>query len=273
MQVKRTNPVTENSTPDVQPAQYDFEEALRLSRKELPGKLAVTIFLALIAPWVIKVTSLPAVVIWIVVAFFGVGAAADITSIVLSKRALRHIHFVQTCAQPPETTEPQSAAPQEKLASATLPSIELRSGSYTVTEMMEAYSLDAVDHAARTFGIHLDFSIASVEQVERILATLHLSLSRGIIARVFSRGPDQQTIDQMTKMYGGYVGEVLRREAGGEWFIDEEISPGGRVIGLRKNGWRVRPPSRVSRRILEGEMDNVWVYFNVILKEKWRLAG
>ena len=39
----------------------------------------------------------------------------------------------------------------------------------TVNEMMEAYARDAVDHAKQAFGRNLDFSPASVKQVEEIL--------------------------------------------------------------------------------------------------------
>lgn len=265
--------MTETATSDIPTARRDFEEGLRQSRKELPGKLALTVVLAVVAPWVIKVTSFPAIVIWAVVVFFGIGAAADVISIVLSKRALRNIHLLETCAQPLGEAAPRSARILGENAPVALPSVAAGSVAQTVTDMMQAYSLDAVEHAALAFGIQLDFSVASVEQVERILATLHRSLSSGSTARALSRGPDHQTIDQMTKMYGGYVGEVLRCEAGGEWFFDEEITPGSRVIGLRKDGRRVWPPSKVSKRILEGEVDNVWVYINVVLKEKWRAIG
>jgi hypothetical protein len=42
----------------------------------------------------------------------------------------------------------------------------------TVADMMVAYAMDAVDHAQKAFGRHLDYSFASVEAVEEILTAM-----------------------------------------------------------------------------------------------------
>lgn len=140
----------------------------------------------------------------------------------------------------------------------------------TVRDMMEAYALDAVDHARSALGIELDFSPGSVRLVERVLKTMHDETKpKGLLGKLFSKGPSPEQLDVFTKMYGGYVGEVLRREAGGEWFLDTEVMPGNRVIGLKKDDRRIWPPAKVGKRLMNGDEDNVWVYFQVILKEKW----
>jgi hypothetical protein len=42
----------------------------------------------------------------------------------------------------------------------------------TVNDMMEAYALDAVDHAKAALGIVLDFTPQSIENVEKVLQVL-----------------------------------------------------------------------------------------------------
>ena len=65
----------------------------------------------------------------------------------------------------------------------------------TVSEMMEAYSLDAVDMAKGNFGETLDFSEGSIEVVERCLDKLHGSMPKGFLGKLFGRGPSREDIE------------------------------------------------------------------------------
>lgn len=138
----------------------------------------------------------------------------------------------------------------------------------TVDDMMAAYALDAVDHAGASFKTQLDFSPQSVENVEAILAQLHAAIPRGVW-KLFRRAPPEETIDTICKMYGGYVGEVFRRERGGTWEFDQEILPGYLIIALRKGESKIFPPSKVRKRLQNGPEDNVWFYFQVLMSEPW----
>src|SRR5437868_6999233 len=92
-----------------------------------------------------------------------------------------------------------------------------------VAEIASAYSLDAVDAAAGNFGVTLDWSEESIQLVEQVLGRLHDDLDR---AR-----PPADAIWTFAKMFGSYVGEVLRRHHGGEWGIvrmGEQSFPGVR---------------------------------------------
>jgi hypothetical protein len=136
----------------------------------------------------------------------------------------------------------------------------------TVDDMMAAYALDAVDHARSRFGVELDFTPASIEHVEAILAKLHSSIPRGLF-RLVKRGPSEDTLDQLCKMYGGYVGEVFRSQRGGTWRYDREVLPGHLVIALANGDSRIFPPSKVRKRLDNGPEDNVWSYFRVFMNE------
>ena len=131
----------------------------------------------------------------------------------------------------------------------------------TVADMMEAYSLDAVDHAA-SCGVTLDYSPESVQRVEEILTALADALA---VDR-----PSDEDIWTMCKAYGGYVGEVLRRTGGGEWAFDVETEPGSKLICLRKGERCIWPPVKVYKRLMSGAEDNVWRYFQALVDEYWK---
>ena len=139
----------------------------------------------------------------------------------------------------------------------------------TVADMMAAYAQDAVDHAKTAAGVTLDYSADSIKQVEGVLETLCAATPRGL-SRIFRRGPTQEDVATMAKMYGGYIGEVVRRTAGGEWVLDTEIAAGETVISLRKGEQRIFPPAKVHKRLANGSEDNVWFYYQVLMKEHWK---
>jgi hypothetical protein len=139
----------------------------------------------------------------------------------------------------------------------------------TVTDMMVAYAQDAVDHAQASSGVALDYSLASIRGVEEILEKLRAALPRGFWGRLFGKGPSQQDIDQVCKMYGGYVGEVFRKAGGGEWTLDTEIVPGQDTMCLRNGDQRIWPVAKVYKRILNASEDNVWAYSQVVMGD-WK---
>jgi hypothetical protein len=132
----------------------------------------------------------------------------------------------------------------------------------TLAEMMEACALDAVDHA-RKVNVELDFSPESVEQVEAILSTMSRSIPKTFLGKLFRRGPSPHQIGELANTYGGYLGEVIRREVGGEWCLDEE----NKFIGLRCGEGVIWPPTKVYKRLVNGAEDNVSVYCKVLLQQ------
>ena len=139
----------------------------------------------------------------------------------------------------------------------------------TLADMMEAYARDAVDHAKASAGVTLDFSPESVQKVEQVLEKAYTEMPRGL-GRLFRKGPSPEVMDSMCKMYGGYIGEVVRRTGGGEWVIDREVAPGHEVLSLRKGDAVVFPPAKVHKRLTNGAEDNVWFYFQVLMQQHWK---
>lgn len=139
----------------------------------------------------------------------------------------------------------------------------------SIGDMMAAYAEDAVDHARSASGATLDYSSESIRKVEDVLAILYAVLPKSFFGRLFGRGPSAEDVSTMSKMYGGYIGEVLRRMGRGEWVLDPEIVPGQQTISLRKGEARIFPPAKVQKRLTNGADDNVWVYLQVLSKDWW----
>jgi hypothetical protein len=137
----------------------------------------------------------------------------------------------------------------------------------TVTDMMAAYAQDAVDHAHASSGVALDYSLDSIKGVEEILERLRAVIPRGFWAKLLGKGPSPQDVDQICKMYGGYLGEVIRKAGGGEWTLDTEVVPGQNTICLRKGDRRIWPVDKVRKRLLNGSEDSVWVYGQVVIRD------
>lgn len=139
------------------------------------------------------------------------------------------------------------------------------SATPTVGDMMAAYAEDAVDYCNEKFSVVLDYSEESVEKVEAVLASLHEQIPRGFIAKLFKYSPPPHVIDQLAKMLGGYVGEVMRRSWGGHWKHESNAFPGMKVYTLELSGQSdVWPHFKVGNRIVNGPEDNVWHYFQVL---------
>jgi len=125
----------------------------------------------------------------------------------------------------------------------------------SVESMVRAYSQAAVE-LAREFKAALDYTDNSVMEVEVILAQFSQDLT--------SSQPPADEMDEMCKLWGCYLGEVVRRRFGGEWGI--ETYPGKQFATLTLNvgGNKLFPSMKVHRRLTEGDNDNVWTFYKMV---------
>lgn len=129
-----------------------------------------------------------------------------------------------------------------------------------VQKMAQAYAQDAVDFAKRQFAISLDWSDSSISNVESALAEMHtLFLST-------NPRPTEEQVMSFAKGFGSYLGEVYRRNHGGEWGIVN--FSGQQFPGLQtKSGTNFWPWGRAFNRIMQGPENNVADYFHVLLEK------
>lgn len=125
-----------------------------------------------------------------------------------------------------------------------------------IAEIAAAYSLDAVDMANANFGIKLDWSDKSVKKVEGMLGCLHDDMAQS--------NPPEEAVWTFAKAFGSYVGEVLRKNHGGEWGI---VTLNGQSFpGMQQDGERLCWPwGRAQKRIVNGPEDNMWHYYQLLI--------
>ncbi len=129
--------------------------------------------------------------------------------------------------------------------------------------MMNEFAQDAVSFAQDQYQTNLDYSDESVRAVEKILNQLYRELPRTEAGEMSEEASVQETVDAICNMFGGYVGEVIRRQYGGEWKIETQVSDQPMVC-LQVEGNYIFPPAKVYKRLANGSGDDLWFYYEVI---------
>src|SRR5580704_17791904 len=122
---------------------------------------------------------------------------------------------------------------RERLATASFDSLDA---------MMQAYAAEAVRIAAAEHRMQLDYSAASIEALESILAAL-------------APAPADD-LEWLTKLWGSYFGEVFRRRYSSEWTMSEYPGSQLAIPTLEIGGSRIYP-LKVHRRLTLGETENL----------------
>jgi hypothetical protein len=113
----------------------------------------------------------------------------------------------------------------------------------TVEQMVFGYASQAVEQA-RAQKVELDFSEASVARLEGLLANA-----------------PAENVDEASKMWGAYFGEVVRRRFGGEWSI--ETYPGAQfaTLTLTVGGSKLFPSMKIYRRMTQGASEDLRTFY------------
>lgn len=123
---------------------------------------------------------------------------------------------------------------------------------------MLAYAEQAVV-LAREFNVQLDYGENSLMEVEAVLAQLTREMPES--------KPSSEDLSDFCKIWGSYVGEVVRRRFGGEWSIETYPGREFATLTLNVDGNKLFPSIKVHRRLTEGETDNIWKFYQMV-KEK-----
>ena len=125
----------------------------------------------------------------------------------------------------------------------------------SVDAMVHAYAEQAV-LLAREFHAQLDFSENSLMEVEAVLAELAREMPKD--------KPSAEDVSEICKVWGSYLGEVVRRRFGGEWSIETYPGKDFATLTLNVNGNRLFPSIKIHRRLTEGEGENVWSFYRMV---------
>jgi hypothetical protein len=116
--------------------------------------------------------------------------------------------------------------------------------------MMEAYAGAAVRVAREVFRQRLDYNSESMVAFEAVLSEL---AEKGDL-----------DYDYEVKLWGSYLGEVLRRRYAGSWEMTQY--PGGvaAVPAVEVRGSRLFPLMKVYRRITMGDAESIAAFFDMV---------
>ena len=135
----------------------------------------------------------------------------------------------------------------------------LESATYSdLGAMMEGYAQAAVDCARREFKQKLDFTAESIDGLDEILVLVGES--------------PELDVDFEARLWGSYLGEVLRQRYAGSWEMTQY--PGGVVAvpAVDVRGSRLFPLMKVYRRLTVGEEDDLRAFYAMVVERLGRPA-
>ena len=117
---------------------------------------------------------------------------------------------------------------------------------------MEGYSQAAVELARMEFGQKLDFTSESIDALDDILVRV-------------GESPDLD-IEFEVRLWGSYLGELLRRRYAGSWEMTQY--PGGvaAVPTVELRGSRTFPLMKVFRRLTEGDEEDLRTFYSMVIE-------
>jgi hypothetical protein len=115
----------------------------------------------------------------------------------------------------------------------------------------------AIQTAKLKWGESLDFRPDSLDAIERMLGKMH-NLAKFAAP---GEGPNEEQIAGAAKVWGIYIGEVIRRHYGGQWSLAEDG-----VLSLSIGEGQVFPIGKARKRIVDGPTENIRYYFSSIAK-------
>jgi hypothetical protein len=130
---------------------------------------------------------------------------------------------------------------RNKLEQATYPDLDT---------MMAAWAAEAVSIASENYRQRLDYNSNSMVAFEAVLSEL----------------ADQRELDYdyEVKLWGSYLGEVIRRRYAGTWEMTQY--PGGvaAVPAVEVRGSRLFPLMKVYRRVTMGDAESIAAFFDMV---------
>jgi len=124
--------------------------------------------------------------------------------------------------------------------------------------MMEGYARAASERAKAEFEQKLDFTSDSIDGLDEILVLVGES--------------PELDLDFEVRLWGSYLGEVLRRRYAGSWEMTQY--PGGvaAVPAVEVRGSRLFPLMKVYRRLTMGEEEDLRAFYAMITERLGRPA-
>lgn len=115
---------------------------------------------------------------------------------------------------------------------------------------MEGYAHAAVALADHEFQQKLDFTAESIDGLDEILVMVGES--------------PELDLEFQVRLWGSYLGEVLRQRYAGTWEMTQYPGGGVAVPAVELKGSRVFPLMKVYRRLTVGEEEDLSAFFTMV---------
>ena len=115
----------------------------------------------------------------------------------------------------------------------------MESNLINVNPQMQKLAENAVTTARDKFGVSLDFTENSLQQLEMLLQQAHEGYKQ-------TSSTGNISVENTVQVWGSYLGEVIRRSLGGNWIVDQKD------VFLQLNSKRLDPLGQVRSRIMMG---------------------
>jgi hypothetical protein len=116
--------------------------------------------------------------------------------------------------------------------------------------MMEGYAQAAVEVARNDFQQKLDFTADSINALDEILVLL-------------SESPEID-LDYESRLWGSYLGEVLRLRYAGSWEMTQYPGAAHAAPAVDVRGSRLFPLMKVYRRLTIGEEEDLRSFYTMV---------
>ena len=123
-----------------------------------------------------------------------------------------------------------------------------------LAEDMEAHARHAVELAKTRFQATLDYGTESLQVLETLFDRVEYAM------------PDpesKETLGLLTRLWGSYLGEVIRRRHGGDWIIWTDKH--GKTMALQVGDATIFTHNKVKKRLERGPEHNIWNYYQGVL--------
>ena len=97
------------------------------------------------------------------------------------------------------------------------------------------------------FVVELDYSVASLDKFEDLFAQWHYALPGG---------SKPENVDKLVRVWGAYLGEMIRRTLGGEW-----VTLPGERTALRLRSGDIFPHDAIRRRLAKESSETLPAYY------------
>lgn len=120
----------------------------------------------------------------------------------------------------------------------------------TLGAMMEGYARAAAEMARMEFHQKLDFTPESIDALDEIL--------------VLVGGSPERDLEFEVRLWGSYLGEVVRRRYAGSWEMTQYPGSATAVPAVEARGSRLFPLMKVHRRLTLGEEEDVRGFYTMV---------